>query len=98
MNTDTKNVIKGILLSLVAVAFVVFLGASVKASGPSALDYSIIEKIKVNQKILAKDRSAYQEFLKVKQDNQDLVLQMNDGYTVDWKTMTPKPSFTLPRN
>ncbi len=82
------------LSALMIVTMAAFIGAAAHASGPSKADYVHLEQIKQNQKILAKDRDVYNEFLKAKADNEAAVQAIGaDGYTVDWKTMTLEPSF-----
>lgn len=59
---------------------------------PSKADYQNLEDIKSNQKVLEKNREAYNRFMEAKLWNEEEVRQLNaNGWNVDWETMELVP-------
>lgn len=59
---------------------------------PSPADYQNLDDIKSNQKILEKNREAYEAFLKAKSWNEAEVRELNkNGWNVDWSSMKLVP-------
>lgn len=93
--SDTQTAATGVLVS-----FAIIIACSLLASSfaraeeirPSKEDYQNLEDIKSNQKILEKNRKAYETFLQAKRWNEEEVRQLNaNGWNVDWETMELVP-------
>lgn len=86
MIKDTRNALTGFLIAACAVAFLSFFA---NAQQPSKEDYALLDQVKANQKILSKNRKAFDAFSAAKQSNAAAVPQLGKhGWCVKWDTLT----------